>query len=42
MSDDEALEALAEDGKLIERPLVDGGDFALVGLDEARSAERFG
>jgi len=35
MSDDEALEALAADGKLIKRPLVDGGDFTLVGFKPA-------
>lgn len=40
MSDDEALDALAADGKLIKRPLIDGGDFALIGWDERRYAER--
>jgi arsenate reductase (glutaredoxin) len=34
MSDAQALSALAEDGKLIKRPLVIGKDFALVGFDE--------
>lgn len=40
MSDDEALTALAEDGKLIKRPLVLGDGFALVGFreDEWRQA----
>lgn len=43
MSQDEALAALAADGKLIKRPLVDGGDFVLVGFkqdewDEALSS----
>jgi arsenate reductase len=41
MSEAEALAALAADGKLIKRPLIDGGDFALVGWDERRYAERF-
>lgn len=35
MSDDEALAALAADGKLIKRPLLDGGKFVLVGFKEA-------
>jgi len=40
MSDDEALSALAADGKLIKRPLVLGDGFALVGFreDEWRTA----
>lgn len=38
MSDDEALAALAADGKLIKRPIVDGGTFAIIGFDEARYA----
>lgn len=42
MSDGEALAALAADGKLIKRPLVDGGDFVLVGFDEAAFAKAFG
>lgn len=42
MSEDEALSALAADGKLIKRPLIDGGDFALVGFDEERYRARFG
>lgn len=41
MSEEEALAALAADGKLIKRPLVDGGDFALVGFNEAQYAEHF-
>ena len=40
MSEDEALAALAADGKLIKRPLIDGGDFALVGFDEAQYQKR--
>ena len=35
MTEDEALEALAADGKLIKRPLVLGKDVALVGFKEA-------
>ncbi len=34
MSDADALEALAADGKLIKRPLVVGDGVALVGFDE--------
>lgn len=34
MSEDEALSALAADGKLIKRPIVAGEDFCLVGFDE--------
>jgi arsenate reductase len=42
MSEEEALAALAADGKLIKRPLVIGDDFALVGFREADYAARFG
>ncbi len=41
MSENEALDALARDGKLIKRPLVFGDDFALVGFDEAAYRARF-
>jgi len=41
MSDAEALAALAADGKLIKRPLVDAGDAVLVGFDEAAYAKAF-
>ncbi len=41
LSEAEALEALAADGKLIKRPLVLGSDFALVGFDEAAYKKRF-
>ena len=34
MSDDEAIDALCADGKLIKRPLVFGDGFALVGFRE--------
>ncbi len=42
MSESEALDALARDGKLIKRPLVMGSDFTLVGFDEAAYRQRFG
>lgn len=42
MNDDEALEALSADGKLIKRPLIDGGDFTLVGFVEAEYDAAFG
>ena len=41
MSDDQALDALTKDGKLIKRPVVLGPDFALVGFDEAAYGKRF-
>lgn len=41
MSDAEAIAALAADGKLIKRPVVDGGDFVLVGFREDEYAARF-
>ena len=41
MSEDEALAALAADGKLVKRPLVLGEGFALVGFREADYAARF-
>ena len=34
MSDAEALAALAKDGKLVKRPIVDLGKTVLVGFDE--------
>jgi arsenate reductase len=34
MSEAEAIDALAKDGKLIKRPLLLGNGFALVGFDE--------
>ncbi len=42
MTDDEALTALAEDGKLIKRPLVLGDGFALVGFQEDQWREALG
>lgn len=41
MTEDQALAALAADGKLIKRPLVLGDGFALVGFQEAAYAARF-
>jgi arsenate reductase len=35
MTDAEALAALAKDGKLVKRPIVDAGATVLVGFDEA-------
>jgi arsenate reductase len=42
MTESQALDALAKDGKLIKRPLVLGSDYALVGYDEASYRKRFG
>lgn len=42
LSEPEALEALAADGKLIKRPLVLADGFALIGFDPAAYSERFG
>ena len=41
MTEDQALDALAKDGKLVKRPFVLGGDFALVGFDPAAYGARF-
>ena len=41
MSEAQALAALAADGKLIKRPLVDAGGTVLVGFDEAAYAATF-
>ncbi len=41
MTEEQALDALAKDGKLIKRPVVLGSDFALVGFDEAAYGARF-
>lgn len=40
MTDDEKIAALAADGKLIKRPLVDAGDAVLVGFREADWADQ--
>ena len=42
MSLDEALEALAADGKLIKRPILVSGDRVIVGFDEAAYRELAG
>ncbi len=42
MSEQEALEALAADGKLIKRPLLIRGDIALVGFKETDYQEKLG
>lgn len=41
MSESDALDALARDGKLIKRPIIVGKDFALVGFDETAYRQRF-
>ena len=38
MTDAEALQALAADGKLVKRPILDTGSAVLVGFDEAAYA----
>ena len=42
MSDAEALAALAADGKLVKRPIVDAGKSVLVGFREEAYAEALG
>ncbi len=42
MSDGEAFAALAADGKLVKRPIVDSGKAVLVGFDEDAFARQFG
>jgi len=42
MSDAEALKALAADGKLVKRPIVDAGKIVLVGFDEEKYADALG
>jgi len=42
MSEGEALAALAKDGKLIKRPIVDTGKAVLVGFDEAAYGKTLG
>ena len=37
----EAVDALAEDGKLVKRPFILADGFALVGFDEKKYEERF-
>ena len=42
MSEAEALGALAADGKLVKRPILDAGALVLVGFDEAAYARLLG
>ncbi|MCB9529966.1 MAG: Spx/MgsR family RNA polymerase-binding regulatory protein [Myxococcales bacterium] len=42
MDDAEALAALAGDGKLVKRPIVDAGDRVLIGFNEAGYTDTFG
>jgi arsenate reductase len=42
MSEADALAALAADGKLVKRPIVDAGKHVLVGFDEAAYARALG
>lgn len=42
MTKDEAIAALAANGKLVKRPLLLHEDFALVGFDEAAYAAKLG
>jgi arsenate reductase len=41
MTDSEALAALAADGKLIKRPIVDAGNHVLIGFQEDAYAKQF-
>lgn len=41
LSESQALDALAADGKLIKRPFIVGDDFVLVGFDEPSYAKQF-
>jgi arsenate reductase len=42
MSEGDALRALAADGKLVKRPIVDAGAHVLVGFDAAAYSRQFG
>jgi arsenate reductase len=42
MSDDDAFRALAADGKLVKRPIIDLGAQVLVGFDEQALARQLG
>jgi arsenate reductase len=42
MTEEQALAALAGDGKLIKRPIVDTGEAVLVGFDEEAYAAKLG
>jgi arsenate reductase len=41
LSEADALDALAADGKLVKRPFIVGDDYVLVGFDEASYRARF-
>jgi arsenate reductase len=41
LSDDDALRALAKDGKLVKRPIVDTGNAVLVGFDPNAFSSEF-
>lgn len=41
VSQSEAIDALAKDGKLVKRPFILAEGFALVGFDEKKYEERF-
>ena len=41
MSEAEVLAALAQDGKLVKRPIVDAGKFVLVGFNEDAYRDKF-
>jgi len=40
LSDKELIAALAGDGKLVKRPILDASDFVLVGFDEKAYADK--
>jgi arsenate reductase (glutaredoxin) len=40
LSEKELLAALAQDGKLVKRPILDAGDFVLVGFDQKSYSNR--
>ena len=40
LSEKELLAALAQDGKLVKRPILDAGDFVLVGFDPQQYTDR--
>jgi arsenate reductase len=42
LSEAEQLTALSKDGKLVKRPILDGGKFVLVGFDAETYAEHLG
>jgi arsenate reductase len=42
LSETEQLTALSKDGKLVKRPILDGGSFVLVGFDAEAYADKLG